>query len=91
MRDSATLAALILAEVAVLIVGCGGVQGEGPCFPPGEPCGTGLCSQAAYCDSTQHCVPKLPDGTACTDSSQCVGAQCNSNVCAGGPRLVCKG
>jgi len=85
-----TLASLTLAVVAALVAACGEAAQEGPCFAPGEPCGTGFCSQSAYCDPTQQCVPKLQDGAACTDASQCTGAQCLSNACAGGP-LVCTG
>ena len=76
-------------RLLVLVAAAGCSEEEGDCFAPGETCGSGACSQSAYCGPNQACVSKGADGTSCTEARQCLGAQCVDQRCAGGP-LVCK-
>src|SRR5207253_9807093 len=76
----------------LLAASCGGDAregGEGPCFAPGEVCGSGTCSQHGFCDTAQQCQIKRPDGSPCTEAKQCTGNRCESGTCAGGA-VVCR-
>lgn len=44
------------------------------------------CVASAYCDESNTCVPRLPDGASCTSSEQCVNEGCDGTTCL--PRLV---
>jgi len=80
---------LSLCLFVLAFAACDSDEEEGPCFAPGEPCGAGHCSQAAFCGTDQLCVAKRVDGSECTEARQCLGGRCEQNVCAGG-KLVCK-
>jgi hypothetical protein len=67
---------------ALFATGCGPAP-EGPCFAPGEACGGTNCAQSAFCDPSQACVPKLTEGSACTEARQCKSSQCTASKCTG--------
>jgi hypothetical protein len=54
----------------------------------GEDCTSVPCYPDGFCDTvTRRCKPKLPDGAACTSSTECLSSICT--VPAGGTTNVC--
>jgi hypothetical protein len=51
--------------------------------PPPGPCTTDAqCSPTQFCDTTQGtCQADLPNGSACSTGSQCMGGSCEFGVC----------
>jgi MYXO-CTERM domain-containing protein len=51
------------------------------------------CKSSEFCDMSQGCLPKLPDGSTCSASDQCVNGDCDHSVCTSiigsGNGLVC--
>jgi hypothetical protein len=75
----------IVALVLLVASACG--TQEGPCFAPGEPCGSGMCNQVSYCDEVR-CLIKKADGEPCAASKECTGNSCEAGKCTGGS-VVC--
>jgi hypothetical protein len=63
------------------------------CTPPVKCHNDADCKSTEYCDMSQGCLPKLPDGSMCSGSNQCINADCDHNQCTSiigsGNGLVC--
>jgi hypothetical protein len=60
-------------------------RSDGTCsavVSPGHACMPAVCDDASTCDpASLVCTSKLADGTACTDSAQCMGS-CAQGICS---------
>ncbi|MBK6513889.1 MAG: DUF4215 domain-containing protein [Polyangiaceae bacterium] len=52
--------------------------GSGDCAPCADDTD---CQTGSYCDPNEECVPKLPDGDACTAGNECESDSCVDDVC----------
>jgi hypothetical protein len=67
-----------------------------PLVPDGEKCddGTNLCNLAtSYCGASNECVPREPNGAACTSVDECQSRRCDTvdtHQCLAPPAKECK-